>query len=400
MLDAMKNAALLLALLLAFSIPAMIVASGAASDVRDQSAPVDAEETPNRLSLEGDVRAEYTDTGPDLAAVLSSTDDALRMDQDMYLLEEDLERTSGSEQREALDRAHDRLSERLEALEERERHAVRSHAAGNSSDAELVQALFANYAEAEQLSSAFHEFERQANTVPGYAVSTRAERNQLDLYRGPIAERIDRDVRANTVTDDGNTLLLETSETGYRISMIEGSTTLSDTTRFDNRNLTRESQFDGDAAAAYNHAEELYPWVMAQRSGNSVVGFTETELYHVFAPHSQGQLRVFLDGGTGAVYQESQELTLAALPSEPTNETWTDEGLELSLNETPANGPLEVAVTDAGTGEPVDAIVSVDGYELGETGPGGTMWILPPGESYEITAETETGAVDATIDAE
>ncbi|WP_255168997.1 DUF7096 domain-containing protein [Natrononativus amylolyticus] len=395
----MKNAApVLFALLLCISLPAMtVVASEPAGDVRSQSAPVDAEETPNRLALEGEVRAEYRNTGPDLGATLASTDDALRTDRELYALEAGLEDATADEQRELLETTHDRLAERLEALEQREQAAVEGHAAGNVSDAELMQTLFANYAEAEQLSSAFDDLEAASTTVSGVSISTQGEQAVLDTYRTPVRERLEAAIRG----DDrrGSPVIVHrTAETGYSLSMIDGERYTSETTRFDNRNTSATDQFEGSISGAHDRAAEHYPWVFDRPSSTTAGMSAPAQLYHIQVAHTQGDLRLYLDGGTTEVYQERHHLRLAELPSEPVEETWIDDGLELSINETPANGPVEVTVTEDGSGEPVDATVSVDGHEMGETGPGGSLWVIPAAESYEIDVDADGRTVNATVE--
>ncbi len=70
----------------------------------------------------------------------------------------------------------------------------------------------------------------------------------------------------------------------------------------------------------------------------------------------------------------------------------------MTLNETPANGPAEVVVTDESTGDPVPATISIDDHEVGQTGVDGSRWILPPDDNYELIAETDSGTVEATVD--
>ncbi|MDZ7729798.1 MAG: hypothetical protein U5K37_00455 [Natrialbaceae archaeon] len=113
---------------------------------------------------------------------------------------------------------------------------------------------------------------------------------------------------------------------------------------------------------------------------------TTANLYWIQFPHDQGSLEAYLDAGTGKIHREIQELSLVSLPRSSAGGPWTNDDLVLTINETPQNGPIEVTVREFQDAAPVNATIALDGTPLAETGADGTVWVVPAGNSYEVTA--------------
>ncbi|WP_254765894.1 DUF7096 domain-containing protein [Salinilacihabitans rarus] len=394
-----KNAApALLALLLFCSLPATtaLAAAPANGQVTNEGGVTESDGTTNRLVLDGDVRSEYAEPGLDLGSSLSAADDELRVDHERFVVDHEFGALSTAEREERLESGLERVDERITELEERERRAVERHVNGEISDAVLLQILVRNHNEARELSAVVEELADRANAVSGYSnrEEVREKNHRLAQYRTPIRARIDSATRGDASTDA--VVLVETEANGYRLATVVGSTYLSETHRFDNRNESKPDQFSGLMEAS-DYTEDVYPWAYETGSGSSFAALFSYEMYRVQISHGQGTLDAHIDGGTRSVTDEVQELTVSQIPSTPVDRTWSDGGLELALNETPANGPVEVTVTDSVTGSPVDATVAVNGTVVGETGDDGTRWIVPPTGEYELTAETNDGSVNATV---
>ncbi|TYT62320.1 DUF7096 domain-containing protein [Natrialba swarupiae] len=403
--------AALLALLLVCSLPAMTLvaadssglaefeSSGSVQDQSPQQTPVEVDGTTNRLPI-GDAGTSYTHVGTDLGTVLASSDDELRIDHEQYVIaEREFDTASPDEQAAMIEDAHDRIEERALELEEREEEIIRGHANGERSDGEAVRMLLRNYNEAVALQNALDDLNQHADMVPGYSLSNQqrdATEATLGFHRTPIrtnlalaSERVD----PNTEYD----IRLQTSQHGYRVSILDGSTYVSETTRFDNREPHSSDQFaeiEDQTNPAFERGQELYPWASDSGSPSYPLGSGPHLVRLVLDDH---HLEIYLDGGSGEVHRELQELSVSSLPVD-SSQSWTNDGLEMTLNETPANGPAEVVVTDESTGDPVPATISIDDHEVGQTGVDGSRWILPPDDNYELIAETDSGTVEATVD--
>lgn len=398
----------LLALLLVVSLPAMSVGAVEFDAEREPStaATIDAapqqeaqqnatltqaNNTTNRLPLDGEVRSEHVEYGNDLGTTLASADDELRVEYGQYVLvDSEFNNASAAERADLVRTAYDQLRERTEALESREREAVRAHADGDRSTTGLLQTLSRNYHEAGVISAALDDLSDRANRIPGYSLSVRDEQTELDMHRTVIQSRLETTERS---PGSDELIAVQTSEDGYTLAMVNRNY-VRETTRFDNRDTESSNQFS-DITDAHDAAKELYPWVFETRDSSEAIESRTVQLYQIRASHDQGRLISYLDGGTGDVHREIQRLSPASLPVSETHH-WTDNGLELSINETPANGPVTVTVTDADTGDPKSATIAIDGTEVGETDDDGTLWILPSDGEYDVTAETPTERIEVT----
>ncbi|RKD93307.1 DUF7096 domain-containing protein [Halopiger aswanensis] len=408
----------LLALVLVLSLPATTVGSAMlATDtehVRDgsatlpalqqetaetQSTPVEIENTTNRLPLAGDVREDHVEYKPDLGAALASADDGLRIDHEQYVLaDSEFEDATPDERVEMIETAYSRIQDQVDTLEQSEREAVRAHANGERSTAEVLGTIARNYQKAEILDGAIADLEAKSYRTNDYSLSNSnlgADRAVLDFRRTAI--RTDLATALQYPATEPSSVRLETSQNGYRLSMVDGGNYLSETVRFDNRDLTQPDQFE--EYESIDRADELYPWASESISDpfpNMQAHSAERGFYSIEYFHNHGTLEIHLDAGTGNVYHEIQKLSIGSLPV--TNERmYAGNGLELSLNETPANGPVEVTVTDS-LDEPESATISIDGVEIGTTdADDGTRWIIPPSDEYELQTETSSGILNATV---
>lgn len=372
-----------------------------------QGPVMEAEGTTNRLRLTGDIRTERTEHGTDVGLALTTFDDQLRVDQEQYTLIDSEFATASDDEREKMVRAaYTRITERAEELEEREKEVVRAHARGTLSDTELIRALLRNQNEAAILYDALEQLRGRTDDISNYSLSLqqiRADKTLLQHQQTPLRANLEH---ASQPAGAGQPVdvLVQTSENGYSLSMIDGDMYLRETVRFDHRDADAENQFeDATYSETIEHVTELYPWAGEVQGWSSFSDSSNENIYTMMMEVDRNQLAIHLDAGTGEVYREIQELSLASLPKANTD-SWTNNDLVLSLERTPAHGPAKVTVTEADSDEPVTATVSIDtidgtddGTEIGETDDDGTLWILPPGDEYELTVETDDGAIEATV---
>jgi len=404
----------LLALLLVLSLPAMTgvaavpageTADGANAGLHQDVAepvqptivtrPMQAEvaNTTNRLQVTGEVRSEYTAYRSDLGLALANADGGLRIDHEQYaIVDREFTQATTEERAAMIQAAYDRLRQRAAALEQREREAVRAHAAGDLSTAQLLQTLLRNYNEAGALVDQLNYLEDRAVQVPGYSLSSvRTTKKIFESHR--TAPRTRLSGLATTPSNRRHVdIAVSTSQTGYSLSLIEGDQYLVETTRFDNRDQTAPDQFED--REAFDQTLQLYPW--AAEHGKPYFQDNSPDHYWTEFVHDQGQTEVYLDGGTGDVYREVQTLNAPSLPVTELG-PWTGNGLNMTMNRTPTTGPVELTVTDQTTGEPVDATVTFDGVEIGQTGADGSLWIVPLRGSHKLEVTAPEGTVNATV---
>ena len=410
----MNNAtAALLALVLVCSLPALALAAGgpqasaeAPSTDTTGTSSLEASQhgngfleldgTTNRQLLDSgvDIQRAFHQPGTDFATTVAKTDDELRIDYERHAFEQAFEAAEDTDEREALIEAYlDTIDDQIETLHEREQDAVRIHASGDMSDRELLRTLVRNYETADQISFHLLALENDAAQVPGYSIAdeTRALTNKLDAHRSLLRS----DLAGSFTTDNEGSITIETAEPGYRLSMVSNQNYLSEVVRFDHREADGVDQI-GSASAATDYAEELYPYAIDESTSITVASISSTNHYRVEVDHQQGSLDAYVDGTTEGVTREFQQLSVAALPIEH-EETWTDDGLELTLERTPGHGPALVNVSDAETDEPVEATISIDGEPIGDTDADGTVWIAQPIGPYDIQAVSGVDEVEGTV---
>lgn len=346
--------------------------------------------TTNRLSLGGASRSEYTEYGPDLGVALASTDDELRIDHTQYVtLDRQFDDATVTEQRALLRTAYERLKDRSNTLREREAQAVKAHAAGELSNTQLLQTLLRNHQEAAALSEAFDDLEERSDRVPGSSLSVADQQDKLEMHRTRIREQLWSNASGSGTIEY---LSIETSNKGYVLETLNEDY-LREAIRFDNRDASAPTQF-ADLPEAYEHSLELYPWAYNTGQSPAVNEYTTIQLYQINHDHEQGELKAYLDGGTGDIHRELQTLDPDMLPT-VRQRAWQRDGLEITIEETAANGPQKVMVVDQ-DGEPVTATIMVDGFEVGQTDADGSCWYVPPNTGYELTVVRPTGT-NATV---
>ncbi|QRV13631.1 hypothetical protein JMJ58_11750 [Haloterrigena salifodinae] len=357
------------------------------------------EGTPNRLVLRGDGKTAYATPTLDFALAVSSHDESIHTDCRTYAFENSLGEIEDDENRtEAVVSELERIEERVEKLREREQAIVAANAAGDVSEDEVLRTLARNSYEAQVLQQALNDLDDQSAGIIDISDSVDALTAELEVYRGPIRTDIERSIRGVDESDDAPesnpTILLESAPDGLTLSMLDGDTYVRETTRYDNRARDRSDQIR-TMDNARTTAQELYPWAFETTSGTYTIKHEATNLYQVQAlSHDQGQLTVYLDGGSNAVYHERQTLDRDSIPIE-TTDSMSSDNVTATLERTPDTAPARITVTESESETPVDATVSVDGTVVGETGEDGKVWFVPPTDGFELTVRAESTSLNA-----
>jgi hypothetical protein len=176
-----------------------------------------------------------------------------------------------------------------------------------------------------------------------------------------------------------------TSADSVVLSTIVGDAYVREAYRGDVRNRTTDRMSPEEA---FDIANRSYSTIWDLRTDTEILGSGDSYLVRVSYPG--GDLSAFVDSGSRNVFKEFQRRPLAdvdrgALVSD------TRDGLRLQVNRTYPGGPLRVRLTEASTGDPVDANVTVgrDGGEsrlVGATGDDGVLWTVSPGSRFTVTA--------------
>jgi len=378
-------------LVVASATAALAVSGSVSAPVQPSDDPVVAtSENSTRVLLltEADA-AEFSQPTASVTDTLDSGYAELSTDLRFKQVEQRLEAAeTPAEKRQVLENATRTAERRLESLQTREQAARSQFASGQITSREFLFEISTIHAEATRLVSTIGRSTSEG-TLYDYAGTLTEDtdvrprlsrvRTQLAGLEGPVRERVaavvhgDRDaIRVHVTVGDG-----------LMLSTIDGGEYVRETYRPDN--LADETADYGDARGLVN---SLYPWIEQITPESSLtLSANYAIIYNVNHPH--GQLAVWVNAATERVYVERQEVVLSQLPADA-EVTHTTNNTTLSTSRTYAGGPLLVQVQNA-SGAPVDATISLDGLEVGETDNDGRLWLLSPAGDYTITADPADG---------
>lgn len=350
-----------------------------------------AEETTTRLGLDETAASTYTTPGPDLGTTIASHGDAARNEWILHEAEYEWDSRPAAEREAVLADLHDRLLDRQAVLQSREERAVRSVANGEASAEYLLRAMARNDREAERLTAHIERLSSLADDVEGTSITVRTPTDLLGQYQGPVrSDAFD----AMSGSDPMQATAVRVSDTGAVLAMIDGGTYKREAVQFANRDPSAPNQFE-ERSQINDRYDEIYPWTADEgffQEGTYTINIHPSFNFNLLETvHKQGLLVSYLDGGTGEVFRENQELTLGSLPQVERG-TWENGDLNVSVNASAGGELLTLNVTDAVSGEPVDGSVVSEGRSITELEDGRTWLVEPPGE-YELVVETDDGSI-------
>ncbi|WP_254864041.1 DUF7096 domain-containing protein [Halovivax gelatinilyticus] len=346
--------------------------------------------TAARLGLDDPAETTYTTPGPDLGTTLASHDDTMRNEWTIHEADYHWDDLSETRRAHLLEDLEDRLYERIDELEAREARAVESVATGDESADQLLRTVARHDREAAALVSHFFHLSDLSGDVDGTSIIPRTPDNHLGVYQGPVRSNVYDTISG---VDQMDTTVIQVTESGAVLGSIDRSTYIREAVRFDNRDLSLPNQFDGDDVSEIDQFEEAYPWA-TEEGTYTINGHPSIQLYRLERVHAQGTLLSYLDGGTGEIFRENQQLNLNDLPQIDRG-TWEEGDLNVSVNGTPGDELLKLTVRDGATGDPLDGTVLIDEQPVAELD-AGEAWIVEPPAAYELVIETDAGTM--TID--
>lgn len=352
-----------------------------------------ANNTTARLDLPGGATAAYGVPSLDFGATVATVDTDLSLRYDVQRVVVVFGSIPAEARAAVAQEELGAIEHRLDALREREREAVRQYHAGELTRQGLLRELARIDTEAESLQRSLRALSELDSEVPGYSIEGTADdlRSQLDLLQGPVRERVDE---AFVGDNEPPTVRIRTADIGVVLETVDGGRYVREAVRFDkvNRSVPDSLNTIGEVE---DRMETLYPWAMAE-SEQVNFGSPSDGLYVVYVEHPQGDLTVYLDGGTGEVFREVQRLDLSTLPRQSVA-TSTGNGLAVDVERTVKGGPLRINVTEASSGAPVDATVVVGNTTLGRTGDDGTLWAVEPTGVYRLRVVDDARSTNVTV---
>jgi len=341
-----------------------------------------------------DLRRQYADLGPASAFDTGVTTDRLAT----RTIERELDASSADERAEQIAAELDVVDDEVDSLETRERTAVREFSRGEIAPRELLIELATIHLEAAALRERTNMLKTQASALDEEPISEgRLQRIEYDLrmLEGPLRAHVVSVLRAER---PANRILVETSETAITLTAIDDDQYIREVNR-------KPLRGTGDSQLTPERTEELttqrYPTLWDRSTSWSTDGIESVFVMSV--KFNQGELRTFTDGPTERTFIEHQRLPLDDVVT-GSETTKVQDGLNVTVEQTYAGGPLRLVVTDAETGEPLETTVTVgqngqESQEVGTTNADGSLWALSPRSSFTITVfgeDTSAAFVDIT----
>ena len=340
-----------------------------------------------------DLRRQHADLGPAAGFDTSMTTDRLAT----RTIEAELDAADSDDER--LERIDDELTE-LETgiieLEDHQRQTIHGFSDGDVEPAELIETVATIHLRATTYRERMTMLEAYADEIDSDALSDgRLQRIEYDLrmLESPLRAHAVEVLRAE---QPANRFMIETADDGIVLTAIDDGTYIREV----NRQGLRGS---GTATLSPDQPEEItqqqYPVLWERSTSWSSDGTGAVFMMSVNYPG--GELRTFIDGVSERTFIEHQQVPLTGINTGETTHKDQD-GLNVTVDQTYAGGPLRVTVTDAETGEPVAATVTVgeDGQEsqsVGTADQNGVVWAISPRNSFTITVLGE-GTSAAFID--
>ncbi|MFC4406842.1 DUF7096 domain-containing protein [Haloarchaeobius iranensis] len=345
---------------------------------------IQANNTTRRLDITAAGRSNYSTPGMDLASTVAVT--GQRIDQGLRFeyLSVRVERAGSAARRRAIaDAEVERLNQAISELRDREWAVLLAYGNGEISERELLHRLAVIHSSASTIGAAATQLEEDGADFNADDLRRRAGELQTPI-RAQVSEALsgqaDTPVRVHVRGSEAGLVLQALSESRFSRDYYR------EAIRFDNyeegANTYSLNEFLDLLNSRYPYATTFDADLDETTDGTNVY----------VNSHDQGDIRLYNDGRTEAIYREYQSLRLSDLPRGGV-ETVTENGTTVSMQLTPNGGPAKLVATNALTGDAVPAEVYVDGELVGQTGGGGSIWILQPSDEYTVTVETPDGTV-------
>jgi len=290
-----------------------------------------------------------------------------------------------------------RIEQQVITLNGDQRSAIEAYGDGRISPRTLLVRLASVSARASALEDRRQRLGQLAERTEGFSYSSqRVEslRRELDTLTGPV-----RTYAISTIRGDvpPGRFYVETGPESVVLSTITEDAYVREAYRGDLRNQDENRISPQDAV---NATARGYPEIWQRKTDYTVLGAGDNYLVRV--PYDTGILSAFVDSGSGEVFKEFQRRSLNRSIVNQT-QSKTQNGLRLAVSRSYPGSPLYVNLTDADTGEPVEANVTIgpaenDSTLIGRTDAAGELWTVTPDYRFTIFAIRGNSFVFVTVD--
>lgn len=352
--------------------------------------------TSEKLSLAAVTAANYSSVTLDFGATMAFDTQEVDRQYHVAFVTRQLETTTTQSESDAIVNAYlDGVTAELDALAIAEREAVQRYGSGEIDAETLLVELAVVDRRARAIDNALTRI-RFESTGLSRTVLNRIENVRLELrsFQTPVREHVSLAITGQL---DGatNPLHVRAGPDGVVVEMLDGTTYYRNAIRFDQRDVDAVDQLGG-LGAFQDRIEERYSWSYTNRQDISIDAYTQRNLYTATYGHPQGTMTTYVDGGTGDVYRERQRLITTRLPVSERSRTSAN-NVTVTVERTPDGGPFLVNVTNAATGEPIDARIDVNGDTIGRSGDDGQLWWLATTTPFEVTVATAAVNINVTV---
>lgn len=228
-----------------------------------------------------------------------------------------------------------------------------------------------------------------ASDTPGVSGEAAVELQfELQTFDGPVRRRA---AESLTGAAAPTRVYVETGPQGVELATIDGDSYSREAIR---GALRRDGDAELDELDALNVTARSYPEMWRTRTSDGrVIG--PSSLLVTRVRHERGRLTAYVDADSREVFKESQRRPLSSFVNRSATVN-VRSNLRLVVNRSYPGGPLRITVTDAETGDPANATVTINigssrTLYVGPTGEDGTAWALSPPGSYGVTAVADGG---------
>jgi len=293
--------------------------------------------------------------------------------------------------------ALNRIEQQAITLNGDQRSAIEAYSDGRISPRTLLVRLASVSTRASALEERQKRLNELAERTEGFSYSSqRVEslRRELATLTGPVRTHAIRTIRGDV--PPGRFYVATGPESVVLSTIIEG-TYVRDVYRGDLRDQDQNRVSPQDAV---NATARSYPQIWQRKTDYTVIGAGDSYLVQV--PYDTGTLSAFVDSGSGEVFKEFQRRSLNRSIVNQTRSK-TQNGLQLTVSRSYPGSPLYVNLTDADTGDPVEANVTIgpaenDSTLIGRTDADGELWTVAPDYRFTIFAIQGNSFVFVTVD--